>query len=74
MYRGKLRQRKEPKVVDIAVKAYNDVLTKHNVVQFLAEEDALRYVFTKGNVKIILVNVYFFRKILFIFHNLQQSI
>ena len=74
VYRGKLRQRKEPKVVDIAVKAYNDVLTKHNVVQFLAEEDALRYVFTKGNVKMILVNVYFFRKILFIFHNLQQSI
>ena len=51
VYRGKLRQKKEPKVVNIAVKAYNDVLTKDSVVQFLAEEDALRYVFVKPSFK-----------------------
>ena len=51
VYRGKFHQEKESKVVDIAVKAYNEVLTKHNVVQFLDEEDALRYVSTKINEK-----------------------
>ena len=47
VYRGKLHQQKEPKVIDIAVKDYKEVLTKHNVVQFLAEEDNLRFVAVK---------------------------